>query len=367
MSWREVFLTWRDRRIADPRFQVRAAGLPLIGRLARRKAAQAFDLCAGFVYSQVLQACVELDLLERLRHGPQSVQHIADQTGLPVMGAERLLRAAAALDLLARRGPGYGLGETGAALLGNPGVFSMIRHHKLLYQDLVEPVEALRQRSTQTQLARYWAYAGQEHPGDVTTDSVSAYSDLMAQTQAFVAAEILHACSFRGTRHLMDVGGGAGAFLEEAGKAYPKLSLTLCDLPGVVPLAEARLSAALAGRQIHYAGRDMFKDCLPAGADAITLVRILHDHDDDQVRILLRAVRDALPKSGRLIIAEPMALTPGAEAMGDAYFGIYLWAMASGRPRSRGELTTLLNEAGFAHVRERPTRQPLLTRVLQAR
>ncbi len=47
-----------------------------------------------------------------------------------------------------------------------------------------------------------------------------------------------------------------------------------------------------------------------------------------------RRAHDALPPGGTLLIAEPMAGTPGAEAMGDAYFGLYLWAMGSGRPRS---------------------------------
>lgn len=366
MSWQEPFLRWRDRRLADPAFQGWLAGLPLIGALARRKAAQAFDLCAGFVYSQVLQACIEVDLLGLVRTGPLSLESIREGTGLPAAGAERLVRAAAALDLLAPRGPGYGLGETGAALLGNPGVFSMIRHHKLLYEDLVDPVELLGARRTDTRLARYWAYAGEAEPGQVKTESVSDYSDLMAQTQAFIAAEILHACDFRKSHHVMDVGGGAGAFLEALGRAHPSLSLTLCDLPGVVPLAETRLTEVFPGREIRYAGRDMFRDRLPGGADTVTLVRILHDHDDDQIRILLSAIRKALPEFGRLIIAEPMAATPGAQAMGDAYFGLYLWAMASGRPRSFAEIRCFLNEAGFAHVRERRSRQPLLTRVIEA-
>ena len=62
-----------------------------------------------------------------------------------------------------------------------------------------------------------------------------------------------------------------------------------------------------------------------------------------------------------------MADTPGAERMGAAYFGMYLWAMGTGRARSAQELTTLLHQAGFAEVKERPTAVPLQTRVLTAR
>ena len=43
----------------------------------------------------------------------------------------------------------------------------------------------------------------------------------------------------------------------------------------------------------------------------------------------------ALPADGTLLLAEPMAGSRGAEPVGDAYFGFYLLAMGSGRPRTR--------------------------------
>ncbi len=61
-----------------------------------------------------------------------------------------------------------------------------------------------------------------------------------------------------------------------------------------------------------------------------------------------------------------MAGTPGAEPVGDAYFGFYLMAMGSGRPRTSDELSRMVRDAGFASVREHGTRRPLLARVLVA-
>ena len=78
-------------------------------------------------------------------------------------------------------------------------------------------------------------------------------------------------------------------------------------------------------------------------------------------------MRDALPPGRRLVVAEPMAGAPGAEPMGDAYFGFYLLAMGRGRPRTLGEIAGLLRAAGFAGVRERRERaSPLLVSVLDA-
>ena len=81
---------------------------------------------------------------------------------------------------------------------------------------------------------------------------------------------------------------------------------------------------------------------------------------------LLRRIRAALSPGGRLLLAEPMAGTAGAEPMGDAYFGFYLLAMGRGRPRRPDEIQAMLGTAGFAQSRLLPTPTPLLTRVVIA-
>ena len=82
---------------------------------------------------------------------------------------------------------------------------------------------------------------------------------------------------------------------------------------------------------------------------------------------VLRAIHAALPADGTLLVAEPMSGTPGAEPVGDAYFGFYLLAMGRGRPRTFGELSTMLRSAGFREIRLVSTRSPLLTRLITAR
>jgi demethylspheroidene O-methyltransferase len=141
----------------------------------------------------------------------------------------------------------------------------------------------------------------------------------------------------------------------------------LFDLPAVAARARARLANAGLAQRASVHGGDFRADPLPAGADVVSLVRVLHDHDDDGVRRILAAVRQALPDDGTLLVAEPMAGTPGAEAMGAAYFGFYLRAMGSGKPRSPQRLGQLLREAGFDRGRPVPTRLPIQTGLLVAR
>lgn len=363
---RERFLAWRDRLIAKPSFQDWAASFPLTRGIARRRALELFDLTAGFVYSQVLHAVVELEIPERLADGPLTTAEIAAACGLAPEPAERLMAAAASLGLVTRAGrERWRLGQLGAALLGAQGVIEMVRHHALLYRDLADPVGLLR-GDTAPELARFWGYVGGVRTNALQTGETAPYTRLMAATQAMVSAEVLASYPFKRHRRHLDLGGGDGTFLRAVAERAPKLELVLFDLPAVAAEAEERFAAAGLGARAEARGGDFFADPLPEGADLVSLVRVIYDHDDDAALRLLRRAREAVAPGGRLLLAEPMAETPGAPRVGDAYFGFYILAMTHGRPRSAARLSELLSEAGFGDIRVHPTRRPFLTGLLSA-
>ncbi|HQT87771.1 MAG TPA: methyltransferase [Acidiphilium sp.] len=364
LSWvaaaRERWRSLRDRLLANPQFQHQAARFPLTRPIARREANALFDLCAGFVYAQILAACVELDLFETLANGPQNIAALACAHQLDLDAMLCLLRGADSLRLLQLEGETIRLGPLGAALRGNPGAVAMIKHHKILYRDLADPIALLRGEKS-GDLAQFWPYddaqAGQAH----------IYSQLMADSQPMVTAEILTAYPFRDHRIVLDIGGGDGSFLTALARHERHLALRLFDLPPVAALAEQRFAAnGLADRAQAFGG-DMHQGAFPVGADLITLVRVLHDHNDSEAQTLLTNARAALASGGTILIAEPMAGAPGAAAMGDAYFGFYLRAMGRGRPRRAGEIATMLTKAGFAPPKQIATSQPLLASILVAR
>lgn len=320
------------------------------------------------MYSQVLLACVQLRVLEILQEGPESAAGIAERVSLSPDAALRLLRAAVSLGLLEHRGGDrFGLAALGAVLASNRGITAMIEHHPLLYADLSDPVALLRGERERTELARYWAYATATAPGALGDGAVAPYSALMSASQSLIADQVLDACPLDRHRCLLDVGGGDGTFLLAAAARAPGLRLLLFDLPAVAARARARFEAAGLDGRATAVGGDAFSDPLPEGADVISLVRVVHDHDDERALALLRAARRALPEDGLLLLAEPMSGTPGAAPIGDAYFGFYLLAMGAGRTRTAEELGAMLRAAGFDDVRSVPTAMPLQTRILLAR
>jgi len=369
MSLRDRLLGLRDSILSSPGFQRFAGSFALTRPIARRRAGALFDLCAGFVYSQILLACVRLKLFEQLAGGPLGIAELSSRLSLPVEATVLLLDAAVSLQLAQRRSAGrYGLGPLGAALLGNPGVMAMIEHHAMLYGDLSDPVALLRGTAgAGGQLAAYWAYATDDDPAKLSREAIAPYTALMAASQPMIAQQVLSAYSFSQHRCLLDIGGGDGCFIAEIAAHAPKLRCVLFDLPAVGDQASERFRAAgLAPRAVAIGG-NFTADPLPDGADIVSLVRVIHDHDDTQVLNLLRAIRRALPVDGTLLIAEPISGVRGAEPIADAYFAFYLLAMGSGRPRTFARLQEMLSETGFVDIALRPTAMPMLASVVTAR
>lgn len=361
----ERVLAWRDRLLASTRFRRLAIAFAPTRPLARAQARELFDLMAGFVYSQVLLACVRLDLFGRLAAGPLPLAALARDTGLSDDALRRLLDAAVSLRLLQWRGQGVGLGPLGATLCGNQPLLAMVEHHATLYADLADPLALLR-GEVPPRLNACFPYAGNADAAALPSQQVADYSALMSASQPLVAQEILDRYDVRRHKVLLDVGGGEGTFLLRVARHAPQLQLRLFDLPAVAERASARFLQAGLGSRAQAHGGDFRSTPLPAGADLATLLRVAHDHPDASVLAILKAIHAALVPGGRLLLAEPMAGAPGAEPVGAAYFGMYLLAMGSGRARTAAELTALLHQAGFARVRPLASRLPLQVGLLLA-
>ncbi|MEL6542475.1 MAG: methyltransferase [Pseudomonadota bacterium] len=366
--WRINYIARRNAIFGSNGFQYWCARLPFIRRIAKSRATQMMDHIVGFTYSQVLKAVVETELLDLLTNGPVAAVEVAHYTKLSHDAALALLRAARALDLAEEVvEDGWMLGQQGAVLVADEGTQAMILHHRLLYRDLLEPLELLRKdRKEPTELSRYWSYAGALHGAAERGQETEDYSRLMAASQRYVADQVLAAFSFSGTQKLLDVGGGHGAFVRRVGEAYPRLKVGVFDLPEVAQSAREPLEQDLGFERVSCHPGNFFEDAIPQGFDMVSLVRILHDHDDEPAAALLRNIRQSLTPGQRLLIAEPMARIPGAEPMGEAFFGFYLWAMGSGRARSPQEIRAMLKDAGFSKSRLIAGPQPVIASLVVA-
>jgi len=365
----DTFFDWRNRLIASPRFQRWATRFPLTRWLVRKQASDIFDLMAGFVYTQILLACTQINLFDILANGALSFDDLQKRIPLKPAGLRRLLDAAVAIKLLVKRKDDrYALSMMSAPLVGNIAILEMVKHHADFYRDLSDPMALLQGDTSTASLNEYWPYITQSQgaaPENLSAEKVADYSKLMAHTQSLVTDEIIDAYSMSKHQHVLDIGGGQGAFIKRLAGHYPHLRFTLFDIPGVAELSNRHFTEIGLSNRAHAVGGNFFQDPLPKGCDLATLVRVIFDHDDVRVKQLLANVFDALNPGGTLLLAEPMAETKGFEAMGHAYFGFYLLAMGRGRPRTEAEIRSLLSEAGFTGIELLNSYMPLNAQILQ--
>ena len=375
-AWRDRLDAWMDSKLTDPSFSRWAAGNILTRWITQKRARQVFDVMAGFVYSQVLLACVRLRIFELVNDSPRTLDELALICQVPAPALQRLVNSAVALRLLALRGQGrYGLGALGAPVAAHPGIRAMIEHHAVLYHDMHDPLALLRDQVSDGQMMAYWPYvenhgadgAPQQAPRAWAQENVSRYSQLMSASQPFVVDEVLASYSFANHRCVLDVGGGLGTFVSRLAGHAAHLKLKLFDLPQVAELAQDDFKKKSLSDRIEAFGGDFLKDALPNGADLITLVRVAHDHPDAHVNIILRSIFKALPAGGTLLLTEPMAQASHEAPLGDAYFHFYLLAMGSGRLRTVQELSDMILAAGFVSVDLINNPMPLQTRILVGR
>lgn len=351
---------WLTRLAMSPRFHWFAARMPGFRGVVRREGEDLFRVISGFVQSQALVALVEGRVLHWLASGPMETDDLSRGCAIPPASLVVLLRAGAALKLVSQDKKGrWRLAPRGAAFLTVPGLEPMVRHHHVLYRDLSDPLAFFRGQ-TETELASFWPYVfGPLAQADAGL--AARYSRLMAESQVLVAEDTMRLIDLGRRRHLLDVGGGTGAFLAEVGKVHRGLKLSLFDMPLVL----AAVPAGLKDRVMLHPG-SFRTDPLPEGADTISLIRVLYDHDDATVAQLLAKVHAALPSGGMILVSEPMSGGDRPDPSTDIYFAIYTLAMRTGRTRSAAEIGDLLSAAGFGAVRSRPGDRPFVTSAITA-
>ncbi len=196
------------------------AKLPILSGIAKREGEDIFKLMAGFVATQILYVWVQTGALQKLADKPYSAAMLSSVWGFDLERSEILCRAGEAIGLVIERKGHYRLTRKGAVLIGLPGVTALIEHHKILYQDLLNPVGFFK-GVEETQLSKFWPYVFGGGM-DLKSSEVEKYSDLMSESQHLVAADTLAAVNIPSVCRFLDVGGGKGTFVSELKKIHPK-------------------------------------------------------------------------------------------------------------------------------------------------
>ena len=352
---------------SSTKFHDAIAKIPIIRTLVSYEGNRIHEVMSGFVYSQILHLLISLGIFQFLKKGGRSLDEVSQFLEIANKRSLLLLRGGCALNLICFKRNKYWLTRMGAQIIGVPGLMDMIRHNQILYRDLINPVTLL-QGSRETELSHFWPYVRKEAEKKEISKKVSSeYSSLMQTSQRLVAEQTLQSYSFRGAKRVLDIGGGTGAFLLLVKSKYPQIEATVFDLPNVIRVAKTKKHESNRLAKLTLYPGDFLKDDFPSNQDVICLVRVLYDHEDSTVELLLKRIYEALPKGGSLLITEPMSGGRKAMRSSDCYFSFYTLAMMTGRVRSFEEHKAILLKSGFSNIVKHSVSAPFITQVMSAK
>lgn len=317
------------------------------------------QLLFGKQMTYCLSGVARLGVADHMNATPMKVEEIAAKTGAHAPSLYRVMRMLASMGVF-REEPGKRFALTPAGELLKSDAPGTIRYFAMMFGD-------------------EWTTRAYEHFTDCLRtgrDGVSqAYGkhvfDLLAerpeQSDTFQAAmtsgstmagkAVTAAYDFGGIKRLADVGGGHGMLLASILRRYPQMQGVLFDLPEIVAGVPKDQFKGCEGR-VKIEGGSFFER-VPDGCDAYIMKHIIHDWSDEHCRMILKLMREKLPKDGRVLLCE-MVVTDDPGPTPAKMLDIEMLVMTvGGKERTKEEFGELFASSGLRLNRIVPTERPI--------
>lgn len=300
--------------------------------------------------TSVVYATSELGVIRALESGPRGLAELARGAGAPPERLVRLLRAAAALDLVDEREDGnFAAAAMTRFVPPPPHSHPAARSSDPFLRSWAALSESLRSGETAFEIANgvpLFDLLAQDPEQRSAFDRKMEHRGADRDQALAVHLGPLH----DGT--VVDLGGGRGGLLAAILRPNPQLQGVLVDAPEPIAGIQAAPAEGLAADRFQAVARDVFRDPLPSG-DVYILSSVLHDWEDDDCVRLLRNVAGAMQRSARLLVVEMVLPLPNNPVLGPL-FDLDMLVLTGGRERTENEYARLLTAAGMEVVRAAP-------------
>jgi hypothetical protein len=322
----------------------------LAGRLLR--------LANGYQVSQAIAVAAALGLADVIDAEPRAVDEIAARVGAAEGSLYRLLRALTTIGIFHENDEHHFTATPMSELLRTDHPRSMrgwptfVRrgYHWAAWGDLLTAVRTGGTAMEHLYGTDVWQFRA-DKPEETTI-----FNAAMSALARNAAQAIVDAYDFDRFDRIVDVGGGTGTLLIEILSRYEHPSGVVFDLPHVVGEATVDVDRAGLAHRCAVAGGS-YLDGVPAGGDLYVIKSVLMDCADDEARLILRHVRQAMNEAGAVLVIETMIGTPN-QGQPAAFSDLNMLVATGGRLRGRDDWNAMLTDTGFELVDVQPTASP---------
>lgn len=298
--------------------------------------------------SYAMMAGMQLGIFTALKDGPLSAAQVAQSLGVSAEKVAPLLYALAAAELLTvEDGRFANTDESDFYLVeGRPGYLGDI-HWVIspLWQAASLTAETVRTGEPQAKL---------DYHLDSLSDQEKAVFQGLHRLALLAASDLQHTLDLSTHRHLIDIGGGTGGLAIGLTQALPDLTVTVLDLPAIMPLAREYVAQAKTADRIRLVTSDVVHSPIEGQYDGALMRSFTQVLSPEDNRAALRHTYAALKPGGRLYIMaraiDDNRVTPADTALLNlALVGMY----DAGQAYTESEYRQWIEAAGFVDFERR--------------
>ncbi|NET60845.1 MAG: methyltransferase domain-containing protein [Symploca sp. SIO2E6] len=307
-----------------------------------------WDTWLSMFHFPTLTVADELGLFPLLDQAPATAQEVASNLSLGSRATESLLGVMASLGYLVQLNGKFHLTQVSQTFLlpHSPyywgGILHFIRENPLSHSSLLEAFR--NDRASIYKNKDIW----ETH--ELDEEKAKAFTRNMHSQTVSPAIGAASKGDFSDVKHLLDVGGGSGAFCFALARRYPQIHCTILELPTICKIAQEYIAEAGLSDQVDTRVGDFFQAPFPAGYDAVLFSNIFHDWGWEKCLHLAQQSFDALPNGGRIYLHEILLADTKDSPLIATSFSMCLFWVTEGKQFSAAELEELLQQAGFEEI-----------------
>jgi predicted O-methyltransferase YrrM len=298
-----------------------------------------------FRESMILFAAVELDLFSCLEEEPQQASELAARLGCDSLALEILLDALVAMKFLTKSESYYANMDKSSIFLSRQSesyrgaILRHLHHNWSLWGQLTETIK----KGSPSQAAESFLHSEKKANRDYIWGM-----DNVGQDRARAICTVL---DLSDRERMLDLGSGAATYSLAFLRKFPKLKITLFDLP--ISLSVARENVEKNGMQSRVVFRegDFFKTDFGNNYDTVWISQILHGHSRARCRELIEKSYTALKSGGMIAIHDFFVDNDKTSPYHAVLFSVHMLAVTeNGCCYSGSELMDWLRQVGFTDI-----------------